>query len=215
MNRRLPWWSWGFVVGGVAGFLGLVTHWFSTVPPSGAPLGTGGHGYGAFSVHWLGALGPVFMLLEGGRWFGALRGWWRVPALSDWRRGGSRPADRTAPVASAASPASPASPTSPASSADSAPQDDGDPGEGAGPGGLIGLAALILLGISRAAVPTHLTVFAIGGTDPGRRDMAYAVHVDFGFWCMLVGSLLFVACGALGWFTRERIFRPSSVPVPD
>lgn len=175
MNRRPPWWAWGLVAGGAAAFLGLVTHWYSTVPPASAPFDSSGHHYGAFSVEWLGALGPVFMILEGARWFGALCGRWRVPALADWRRG------RTA-------------------------DPDPEPGEGAGPGALIGLGALALLGICRGAVPTHYTVFAIGGTDPGRRDLTYAVHVDFGFWCMLVGSLLFVLCGTIGWFTRERVF---------
>ncbi|MEU6851078.1 hypothetical protein ABZ901_14245 [Actinacidiphila alni] len=175
MTRRAPWWAWGFVAGAFAAFLGLVTHWFSTVPPGSAPSLSGGHSYGAFSVEWLGVLGPVFMLLEGGRWFGALRGWWRVPALADWRRG------RTAEA-------------------------DPEPGEGAGPGALIGLATLALLGICRAAVPTHHTVIAIGGSDPGRRDYTYAVHADFGLWCMLVACALFTVSGAVGWFTRERLF---------
>lgn len=187
MSRRTPWWAWGFVAGAVAAFLGLFTHWFSTVPPDAAPLDSSGSSYGAFSLEWLGVLGPVVMLMEGARWFGALRGWWRVPAMDDWRRG------RTAPP-------------------------DPDPGEGAGPGALIGLAALAVVGVCRAAVPTHHTAIAIGGPDPGRRDLTYAVHADFGLWCMLVACLLFTLTGAVGWFTRGRgpaPVRSSGAPLGD
>ncbi|WP_433891159.1 hypothetical protein [Streptomyces sp. CA-111067] len=183
MSRPAPRWAWGFVAGGVAAFLGLVTHWYSTVPPGSAGWDSTGHSYGAFSVEWLGAAGPVFMLLEAGRWFGALREWWRVPALADWRRG------RTAPA-------------------------DPEPGEGAGPGALIGLASLALLGICRAAVPTHHVLITFGGTGSGRRNISYAVHVDFGFWCMLAACALFVVSGSIGWFTRERIFLPGGPAAP-
>ncbi|BBA96146.1 hypothetical protein RVR_1315 [Actinacidiphila reveromycinica] len=222
------------MAGGAAALLGLFAHWYTTVPPAGAPLGTAGHGYGAFSLDWLGVLGPVFMIYEAARWLGAARGWSRVPAPSDWRRGARReeggdpargalpgaliglgalgPVRRILPGPRRPAPHLPALSNPPRTTRyeDGSPPCDARhrtprarPARSAG-------QARALLEVTRATVPTRLTVFAVGGTDPGRRDMSYAVHVDFGFWCMLVGTLLFLATSAAAQSLRPRRPRPST-----
>ncbi len=177
---RAPWWAWGFVAAVPVGLLGLFCHWFSVPSPNWSQ---GPRRYGAFSMFYLSELAPVFLIGQGAHWFGALREWWGVPTERGWqgRALGDRVAGRVARSVARIG-------------------EDIRRGDPAGQvlrgaaaiATAVGCGALLLLGVSRWAVPN--TVF-----DPNTRLTTHSpVHLMFGFWCALLSDLLFVVFGLIG-----------------
>ena len=181
---KAPWWTWGFVVAILPAFLGLVTHWFTATPP---PRVDGDiETYSAWTIPYIGMIGPFFMMWVGGQWYGARRGWWRPPAPGDWR-GFSRGLSYSFVAVQGAGPSRSSSP---------APTVMFPFRTGANMSIAEGVAVLVLMGINRACYAPKYTIVNL--TSAGVRQGDLNVHPAFGFWCVLVAAGLFIVTGAVG-----------------
>lgn len=184
-TARAPWWAWGFVAAMPTAFLALVTPWFAAASPRGAETTAS---YGAWTNPWFGIIAPMYLLLAGGQWFGALRERWRPPAPRDWR-GFSRAVGFAGAsyvplgTASGKTGAQPAALTEPMRT-------------GARLSAAYGVAALVLLGVNRALFqPTYVELDLASGLYQHGNML---VHPAFGCWCLLLSAGLFLCTGLLG-----------------
>ena len=198
-----PWWAWGFVAAMPAALLGLVTPWLGAV----SPLDGRGFTYSAWTDPWFGLIGPLYLLVAGGQWFGALRGRRAPPSRRDWRGVSSWMSFGSAAYV----PIRTASPERrlPASAME-------DPMRaGARWSAWYGVVALVLLMVNAVLFQPYYyrADVRVGAVYEERRDIP--VHSDFGFYCLLLAAVMFVATGVLGVVLQTRVRWPDRPAGPD
>lgn len=184
-----PWWAWGFVAALPLAFLALVTPWFSAV----SPMDFGDTvSYTAWTHPWFGILGPIYLMLGAGRWWGARRARWAPLSPNDWR---------WFTVSNVLSTAGDWIPMRFPKRTPRYPAPDEPMRTGALVSLVEGAAALLLLGINRVLFHPTWAVYGLGGGHDQSGDDA--VHLAFGGWCLLLATGLFIVFGVVGCCLRE------------